>query len=182
MSSYELGSGVMPMEQRETRQTNRFKLTPEACTDGPFKGYVGLDRINFAATRGSADKFSHLMHHLNEFNLRQAFRQCDGAKAVGSDQVTKYDYGLDLQTNLEKLEDEIRKGGWRPRPSREKAHPQTNWWDETTGDWLPRRQDRARPLRENPRSHLRANFPQTQLWLQARQISTPSNRKSVSRD
>ena len=123
MSSYELGSGVMSMEQRETRQMNRFKLTPEACTDGPFKGYVGLDRINFAATRRSTDKFSHLMHHLNEFNLRQAFRQCDGAKAVGSDQVTKYEYGLDLQTNLENLEDKISGGGWRPRPSREKLIP-----------------------------------------------------------
>jgi group II intron reverse transcriptase/maturase len=102
---------------------NRFKLTPEACTDGPQKGYVGLERINFAARKGTDVRFTHLMHHLNEFNLRQGFRECDGAKASGTDQVTKYEYGLDLQTNLENLEDEIQGGGWRPRPSREKLIP-----------------------------------------------------------
>jgi group II intron reverse transcriptase/maturase len=96
---------------------------PEACADGPFKGYIGIDRISSAAAKGTADRFCNLMHHLNESNLRQAFRECDGAKASGIDQVTKYEYGLDLQTNLENLEDEIRRGGWRPRPSREKLIP-----------------------------------------------------------
>src|SRR5258708_39859020 len=104
----------MPMEPRGTRRVNRDKLTPEACTDGPFKGYVGLDRINSAALRGTADRFTHLMHHLNESNLRRAFREGDGAKASGNDQMTKDEYGGDLQTNLERLEDESRPGGWRP--------------------------------------------------------------------
>ena len=111
------------MEPRETQRVNRFKLTPEACADGPFKGYAGLSRINSAATKKTTGRFTHLMHHLNEFNLRQAFRQCDGAKASGIDQITKEEYGKDLTTNIENLVDQIHRGGWRPKPSREKLIP-----------------------------------------------------------
>jgi RNA-directed DNA polymerase len=111
------------MEPRETQRVNRFKLTPEACPDGPFKGYLGLDRINSAALKETTDRFTHLMHHLNDFNLRQAFRQLDGAKASGIDQITKAEYGKNLTANIERLEGQIRGGGWRPKPSREKLIP-----------------------------------------------------------
>ena len=114
------------MEQRETRRVNCAKLTPEACTDGPYKGYVGIDRINSAASKRTTDKFTHLMHHLNEFNLRQAFRQCDGAKASGIDQVTKKEYGKNLQTNLEELDFKIQDGKWWPKPSRLKLIPKAS--------------------------------------------------------
>lgn len=113
----------MTMEPRATRRVNRFKLTPEACADGSYKGYVGIDRINSAAIKRTTDRFTHLMHHLNEFNLRQAFRQLDGAKASGIDQVTKEEYGKNLQSNIESLEDQIQNGKWWPKPSREKLIP-----------------------------------------------------------
>ena len=112
------------MERRETRPTNRSKLIPEPCTDGMFKGYVGLDRISSAARKlGPDEKMSNLIHHFNEFNLCTAFRQLDGAKAVGVDQVTKSKYGKDLQTNIDKLFDEIYRGGWRPKPARQVMIP-----------------------------------------------------------
>jgi len=111
------------MEPRETQRVNRFKLTPEACTDGPFKGYVGLDRINSAAKKETTDRFTHLMHHLNEFNLRPAFRKLDGAKASGIDQITKQEYGKTLTANIAELGDQIQRGGWRSKPSREKLIP-----------------------------------------------------------
>ena len=111
------------MEPRETQRVSRFKLTPDACADGPFKGYVGLDRINSAATKGTTDRFTHLMHHLNESNLRQAFRQLDGAKASGIDQITKEKYGKELTANIANLDTQIQRGGWRPKPSREKLIP-----------------------------------------------------------
>ena len=113
----------MPVERSEARRVNQIKLIPEPCAAGMFKGYVGLDRINSAAVKRTTDRFSNLMHHLNEFNLTQAFRKLDGAKASGIDQVTKYEYGKGLQTHLEDLVDEIKRGGWRPRPSREKLIP-----------------------------------------------------------
>ena len=113
----------MRMEPRERRRVNRFELTPSPCADGAFKGYVGLDRINSAAVRRTADRFTHLMHHLNEFNLRRAFRDLDGSKASGIDQVTKSEYEKNLTANIEDLDNEIQGGGWRPKPSREKLIP-----------------------------------------------------------
>ena len=68
-------------------------------------------------------RFRNLFHHFSIENLRQAFRQIDGNKAVGIDQVTKKQYAKDLEENLSKLCDEIRRGGWRPKPSREKLIP-----------------------------------------------------------
>jgi len=111
-------------ERRGTRQTTQSRLVPEACTDGPFKGYTGIDRIEAAARKlGKDERLTHVMHHFNEPNLRQAFRQIKGNKAVGIDQVTKDQYGKDLQNNLEKLSDEIARGGWRPKPARQVLIP-----------------------------------------------------------
>ncbi len=64
-----------------------------------------------------------LMHHFNEHNFRQAFRQINGNKAAGIDQVTKREYGKNLQANIESLEVEIKRGGWRPKPSRQVLIP-----------------------------------------------------------
>lgn len=112
-------------ERRGTRQANQARLMPEACASGPYKGYIGIDWISIAArkTLNKAECMSHLMHHLNEFNLREAFRRIDGQKAVGIDQVTKSEYGRNLQANLETLSDEISRGGWRPKPSRQVLIP-----------------------------------------------------------
>lgn len=102
---------------------NAFKLMPEACSAGSFKGYTKLDAINLAAKRNSGAVFNNLLHHINHQNLLQAFRQCDGNKAVGVDQVTKAKYRENLAGNIEKLAEEIYRGGWRPRPSREVLIP-----------------------------------------------------------
>lgn len=113
----------MRTERSEARRVDRFQLTLQGCTDGPFEGYVGLDRINLAATERSEEKMTHLMHHLNLHNLRRAFRELDGSKASGIDQVTKQEYGAGLEENIFALCDEIQRGGWRPRPSREVLIP-----------------------------------------------------------
>lgn len=101
----------------------RFRLTPEACKDGPFKGYTRLDWIHSAARSKPTERCGALMHHINVDNLRQAFRELSGSKAVGIDRVTKQEYGSKLEENLGKLEERIRLGGWRPQPSREVLIP-----------------------------------------------------------
>jgi RNA-directed DNA polymerase len=116
----------MSMERREPHRANRFTLTPEPCSHGPFKGYVRLDRINSAARYQPQMKFKALLQQFSVENLRQAFRSLDGSKAIGIDQVTKDLYGKDLETNLQKLEDEISRGGWHPKPSREVLIPKAN--------------------------------------------------------
>jgi len=107
------------MERRGTRSVNQSSLKPAPCADGAFKGYYKLDRINSVALRDRAAVFNNLSQLMNEDNLRQAFRGLDGSKAVGIDQVTKTQYEKELQTNTTGLADEIRRGGWRPRPSRQ---------------------------------------------------------------
>lgn len=113
----------MTVERRENGQTNRFKLTPEPCTDGPFKGYVRLNWISAAAKRDENLVMNNLLHHFNVENLRQAFRQLSEKKAVGIDQITKAKYRGNLEENLQKLANEIQRGGFRPRPSREVLIP-----------------------------------------------------------
>ena len=115
----------MTMEPRETRckRVNQFKLSPDVCTVGLFKGYERLHWINLAALKNTETVFMNIMHHFSVENLKQAFRQLDGNKAVGIDQVTKKEYGKKLQENLGELCDEIKRGGWRPKPSREKLIP-----------------------------------------------------------
>lgn len=116
----------MPMEPRKSRRVNRFQLQPEPCSHGPYAGYTGLDRINSAARKNPSLVFANLLHHLSEANLRQAFRQLDGSKAVGIDQVTKQDYQKNLDSNLAQLAEEISRGGWRPRPAREVLIPKAS--------------------------------------------------------
>ena len=123
MASYELGSGVMSMEQREPRSVNQFRLKPEPCADGAFKGYYKLDRISSVATRDRDAVFSNLIHLVSEDNLVQAFRGLDGSRAVGIDKVTKQKYAIQLHANITALQSEIRGGGWRPRPSRQVLIP-----------------------------------------------------------
>lgn len=114
----------MSMERRKTRLADQSKLMPEACADGPFKGYIGIDWISRAARKlGKEERMTTLMHHFHTENLRQAFRQCDGSKAVGIDQITKSKYGKNLQANLEQLSSKIAHGGWRPKPSRQVLIP-----------------------------------------------------------
>lgn len=107
------------MERRETRNATQGSLTPEVCEVGPFSGYARLHWIHSAAQKRREQKCFTLMHHLNATNLRRAFRELNGSRASGIDQVTKSEYERCLTGNLRALEERIARGGWRPKPSRE---------------------------------------------------------------
>lgn len=104
----------------------QFSLTPQVCADGPFRGYARLHWIRSAAEGQRDERMQQLMHHLDAHNLGQAFRELDGSKARGIDGVTKQKYQVKLESNLRALEDNIRKGSWGPRPSREVLIPKPN--------------------------------------------------------
>lgn len=114
------------MEQREARNVAQCEMFPEVCSDGPYKGYKRLHWIHSAARKKPEERFHALMHHLNEDNFRRAFQRLKGSKACGIDQVTKSAYQRNLDSNLADLAGEIRRGGWRPKPSREVLIPKTN--------------------------------------------------------
>jgi len=111
------------MERREARRVTQLSLTPQVCEDGPFRGYVKLHWIRSAALKRPKEPARALMHHMHTDNLRRAFRELDGNKACGVDGVTKQHYQEALESNLRALNNTIRSGGWRPRPSREVLIP-----------------------------------------------------------
>jgi RNA-directed DNA polymerase len=113
----------MPMERREARSVAQGMSSPEVCEDGPFKGYARLHWIEAAARVKPDEKVHALMHHLNPGNLRRAFRELDGSKAVGIDRVTKRQYAEHLDGNIAALHGALRGGGWRPKPSRQVLIP-----------------------------------------------------------
>jgi RNA-directed DNA polymerase len=111
------------MERRGQQKVDQFRLSPAAPANGPYKGYEKIDWINSRSERSREAKFCSLMHHFSPHNLKQAFRDLQNNAAPGIDQVTKDSYRRDLVHNLENLREEIRRGGWRPRPSREVLIP-----------------------------------------------------------
>lgn len=113
----------MPMERREGRDVAQRQSTPAICTDGWFKGYDRLHWIHSAVKRDPELRCMNLMHHINPHNLRRAFSGLDGSKATGIDHVSKSDYEKNLEQNLLELNDAIKRGGWRPQPSREVLIP-----------------------------------------------------------
>lgn len=76
-----------------------------------------LDRISQRATDTSC-VFNNLGHVINKNLLRKHYQQQDGRKATGIDGVSKRDYGMSLETNLDALIKRIRQGSYRPKPSR----------------------------------------------------------------
>lgn len=70
--------------------------------------------------------FSNLFHHVNDENLRQAFRAIDGSKAVGIDNMTKKQYGENLDENLRILKDKLHVGTYRPQMKKEVLIPKAN--------------------------------------------------------
>ena len=124
------------MEQRETRVLNRKRLTSYGHRAGNVKtnsveefklqmqnnSWVRIGQL--AKHKGIV--FNNLFHHFNVETLREAYHAQDGSKAVGCDHVTKWDYGQNLDANLQVLVNALHKGTYRPKPKRGVDIPKPN--------------------------------------------------------
>lgn len=63
------------------------------------------------------------MHHINMDLLRGNFIRLDAKKALGIDGVSKIEYGDNLEINLNKLLDELKRMAYKPRPVKEHLIP-----------------------------------------------------------
>jgi group II intron reverse transcriptase/maturase len=63
-------------------------------------------------------EFNNLGHIIDINLLRECYRSLDGSKAVGIDKVTKDEYGIKLNENLNQLLLKIRRGSYHPKASR----------------------------------------------------------------
>ena len=77
-----------------------------------------LERIGKLAAEKKDTVFNNLGHVVDLDLLRKSYRQLDGKKAVGIDEVTKVAYGGNLEENLLNLLRQIRTGAYKPKPSR----------------------------------------------------------------
>jgi len=78
--------------------------------------------------------FTQLMHHFSERNLRQWFHELKANAATGIDEVSKADYGENLDANIKDLHQRLRAMSYRPSPVRQV--------------WIPKdgQPDKQRPL------------------------------------
>lgn len=80
--------------------------------------HTKLERIGELSARDRCLKFNNLGHLITVDMLKEQYQRLDGKKAVGIDKVTKADYGKALEENLTGLIRKIRRGIYRPKPSR----------------------------------------------------------------
>ncbi len=78
---------------------------------------AGIQR-NIDKANRTDRRVQNLASYINEDSLRAAYRRMDGKKAVGVDRVTKDEYGQNLDENLSNLVARMKKGAYKPHPSR----------------------------------------------------------------
>lgn len=78
-----------------------------------------LQRIAELSKREPDRIFINLMCIFNKESLEECFYELDGKKAVGVDRVTKGEYAVNLDENLEELIRNMKKMAYRPGPVRQ---------------------------------------------------------------
>lgn len=75
-------------------------------------------QFNIAKADRTDRKVQNLTSYINVDVLRAIHQQMDKHKAYGMDQVTKEEYGQNLEENLENLVERMKKGSYKPKPIR----------------------------------------------------------------
>ncbi len=102
-------------DQRSTlRALNRERVTQ------------ALDRVRNAARRRKKDRFTALLHHVNQDTLRMAFYALKRNAAPGVDGLTWADSEADLEPRLADLHGRVHRGAYRPQPSRRTYIPKAD--------------------------------------------------------
>ena len=77
-----------------------------------------LARIAEIARTRPQEKFTLLAHLINEETIKQCHQEMNGKKAAGVDDVTKEEYGLYLDANVEDLIHRLKRQAYKPQPVR----------------------------------------------------------------
>ena len=87
-------------------------------TQGRVSVSQALERVRTRARERRDERFTALLHHINDELLRESFAAIKRKAAPGVDGVTWKDYAADLEANLTDLRDRIPRGAYRALPSR----------------------------------------------------------------
>ena len=77
-----------------------------------------LERISQLSTENPEMVFTSIGHLINKELLKECHEKMDGDKAVGIDGVTKEEYGKELEENLDRLVERLKKKSYKPQPAR----------------------------------------------------------------
>jgi len=77
-----------------------------------------LLRIAEKARKDRGLKFNNLYHLMKEELLGECFQRLKGNRAVGVDEVTKEEYGANLEANLKELTERLQRMSYRPEAAR----------------------------------------------------------------
>ena len=88
----------------------------------PLRGgtgtYAGLERIARKAKANPRERFTALAHHLSEDMLEETFARMNQRGAPGVDRVSMAAYGQNLESNLAKLVDRLKRRAYDAPPVR----------------------------------------------------------------
>jgi len=85
---------------------------------------TNLTRIGDKAKECPELVFTSVYHHITDIdNLRACYLELKSNKAMGVDQVSKREYGANLEENLHDLSARLRRMGYRPQPKRRSYIP-----------------------------------------------------------
>ena len=85
-----------------------------------------LERTSQLSKENPEMVFTSIGHLINKELLRECHEKMNGDKAVGIDGVTKEEYGRNLEGNLDRLVDRLRKKSYKPQPARRVEIPKDN--------------------------------------------------------
>lgn len=85
-----------------------------------------LARISQLSKENPKMVFTSIGHFMNKEMLKECHNDMDGKKAVGIDGVTKEEYTKELEENLDKLVEQLKKKTYKPKPARRVEIPKEN--------------------------------------------------------
>ena len=75
-----------------------------------------LDRIAEIAKEKPKEQFTSLIHLIDKEMLMQCHKQLNGRKATGTDNVTKQEYEVNLEENIDNLIISMKNHTYKPQP------------------------------------------------------------------
>jgi group II intron reverse transcriptase/maturase len=112
------GEVAEPVEGRELAKGNPREQNASR-TQRRTNAPSALERIREAASRDKKLRFTALLHHVYDIGrLRAAYQGLNPGAAAGIDGVGWEQYGQQLEGNLQRLSERLKRGAYRARPAR----------------------------------------------------------------
>ena len=90
-----------------------------------------LEKISQLSSENPNMVFTSVGHLINKELLMECHKDMDGKKGTGTDGVTKEDYGVKLEENLEKLVKTTETEGIQTQTGKESRNSERKWENET---------------------------------------------------